>query len=280
MSTSFETTETTTLHGFERRLLEEILAVAAERCVASPRYRRVPRRSLAGAATAVAAVAALALVPVLGDDVRPPGPLGVVAPEAASAAQVRARTLAALAAQDEVVVHAVQLTTTPEGTTRAEMWFDEAHPDRFRSLTFDDAGNPAVGMAMRGGKTRIIDFGAGTWSESGSVEPRPASGRSIADEMRELLDEGRMTLGRTGTVEGRRAILLAHDEPGMNRRFWIDAETYLPIETTAHWAPDERYVIRYEWLERTPATEALLWPDPPAGSSRDDAQVKPDKGKS
>ena len=65
----------------------------------------------------------------------------------------------------------------------------------------------------------------------------------------------------------------------MNRRFWIDAETYLPIETTAHWAPDERYVIRYEWLERTPATEALLWPILPRFEPRRH-QVKPDKVKS
>jgi hypothetical protein len=67
---------------------------------------------------------------------------------------------------------ALQVTTTPDATYRDEMWLDEAHPDRFRSLVHGDDGQPALDSSSRGGvggqpsATRTIDHAAWTWSET------------------------------------------------------------------------------------------------------------------
>jgi len=287
------------LEGFERRLLDELLLEAAAlrpvpepaparlASAAAPRRRRWRAAAIGGLATA-AAFGVLALLPGsergrLTDGASVPG-LGAVAPEPASAAEVRARTVAAMAGYDDAIIHAVQVTTTPDGTYRAEMWFDEAHPERFRSLDYGDDGQPAIDGAMRGGVeggqrvTRTIDHQRRTWSDTRATPPRAS--RAAGDEggleapvplsfaARGVLDAERLTLLERTEVRGRQALVLADDEPGMNRRLVIDAETYLPIRMTASWAPGESYVIDYQWLVRTGETAALLWPDPPAGYER------------
>ena len=132
------------------------------------RYRRVPRRPLAGAAPAVAASPALALVPVARRRRAPARSARRGSPRDRSAAQC-ARERAALAAQDAPARSsgtAVQLDVDSRGTTRAEMWST-------RRTRIASARSPsrcrqsAVGMAMREGRTRIIRLWRGTWSESG-----------------------------------------------------------------------------------------------------------------
>ena len=56
---------------------------------------------------------------------------------------------------------------------------------------------------------------------------------TYADEIRTDLDAGRLHLLETTKLDGRKTYLLADDEPLMERRYWIDAETYLPVRITA-----------------------------------------------
>ena len=79
-------------------------------------------------------------------------PFDAVAPAPATAAEVRRLTLLAMEMRSDAIVHAVQITTTPQGDYRSEMWFDEAHPDYFRSVEYaDDGATVAIDAASRGG---------------------------------------------------------------------------------------------------------------------------------
>jgi hypothetical protein len=154
------------------------------------------------------------------------GPFPVLGLETASAAQVTARAMAALDASHDMVLHAVQFTRTPEGTYRAEMWFDERSPGSFRSLTFDDAGRPAYDSATRVDpdgtvRTRTIDLLAGTWSEQTREPSGGGAPLTEGDRIRRMLEEGHLTVLRQERYDGRPALVLADDEPGMNREIWV-----------------------------------------------------------
>ena len=261
------------LPGFERRLLEALMAEArAAAAAGAPALPRRPRARLAVAAGAVATAAVLAATVLpAGDDGRVGGPLPVLGPQAASAAEVTAQAVAALEAARDVVLHAVQITSTPEGEYRAEMWFDEREAGNFRSLTFDDAGRPAYDAASRveaDGTVvhRSIDLVAGTWYESVGTETGPGGAITEGERIRRQLEEGHLTQLRRAELDGRLALVLADDEPGMNREVWVDPETHLPLRMTANWAPGESYRMDYTWIAGAEAGEELFRPEPPAGS--------------
>jgi len=121
---------------------------------------------------------------------------------------VSARAAAAIAASADVVLHAVQLTTTPDGTFRSEMWFDEREPGNFRSLTFDDAGRPAYDAASRVEadgtvRHRSVDLRVGTWQES--VQGAAGAGGAVTEgeRIRRLFAEGQLTELRHAELDGR-----------------------------------------------------------------------------
>ncbi len=262
------------LPGFERRLLEELMvearaAAAGGTPALAPRHPRA-RYAVAVGAVATAAVLAATIVPA-GDDGRVGGPLPVLGPQAASAAEVTAQAVAALEAARDVVLHAVQITSTPEGDYRAEMWFDERQPGNFRSLTFDDAGRPAYDDASRVEAdgtvvNRSINLAAGTWYESVRTETGPGGAVTEGERIRRQLEESHLTQLRRAELDGRPTLVLADDEPGMNREIWVDPETYLPLRMTANWAPGESYRMDYTWIPGAEAGEELFRPEPPAGS--------------
>jgi hypothetical protein len=89
--------------------------------------------------------------------------------------------------------------------------------------------------------------------------------RTRTIDLREL-EEGHLSILRQERYAGRDALVLADDEPGMNRQIWVAADSHLPLRMTASWAPGESYEIICTWIPASEAGSATFWPEPPAGS--------------
>ncbi len=272
------------LPDFESRLLvllhEERARAAAESRTAPRRARPHLRRRLALAAVAGVAIAATAALTLPGGsstDVdgtigRAVGGAAAVvgaAPEPASAAEVRARVAAAIDAS-KLVIHQIQLEPREDGGSyRTDTWYDGADGNVIRWVIRDESGHPAVDTSMKldpdAGTWEILtwDIVGGTARRQTSTADDSTSRPTYADEIRTDLDAGRLHLLETTKLDGRKTYLLADDEPLMERRYWIDAETYLPVRITAG-QDASIYDTTVEWLPRSEANLRALRTRPPA----------------
>jgi len=198
-------------------------------------------------------------------------------PEPASAAE-RARV--ALAAPVGTILHVVTDTRAVGADARAlaarsETWQDTAPPYGRREVA-TGAGGRRTEVASVGGRDAFYDAarntiyvepegGAGQ-PALGVPEPAPAAGGAttgepLVDQVRLLLDEGRLRETGRAVVDERAAVRLAWDDGHAEYAYLVDAETYAPLE----WRIRDRdgatttIVFRtYEGLERTDGTRALL----------------------
>lgn len=166
---------------------------------------------------------------------------------------------------------------------RIERWIDQTDLGADRLVVFDDTtGKPVLTSATRlqDGKRsdRFIDFnGNAYWDDVTSLRPgvegNPLENRyeaplSAADDLRKHLGSGGLRQVSRTTVDGRDTLVLhkAAKDGLAERRVLVDAETFLPVEITQG-SGTARGELHYEWLPRTPAQIAELWPEIPAGAS-------------
>ncbi len=266
------------LTAFEQRLLR---ALGDERARMAPRPGRTRRRvrmGLWGGATAAALGLSVAAA-VWPDGGGGGAPVPGLGPQPATAAQVSARTIASVervAKDDHVILHTVQVTGDLGGDTgdavyprTDESWEDTADPRNARSaIAGNDGRTVALETATRvvGGCLDRIDHEIPTRSvtlTTGACDPTHTP-VSTPDIVRRNLEGGDLVLVGTTTERGREAYHL-RARPGIAEgwEYWVDTRTNLPLRFSEYGG---RVTMRYEWLPRTKANLALLWPAIPAGT--------------
>lgn len=223
-----------------------------ERAIRLHRRRR-PRRvafRLAAVAIAATAVAFGALSVLPGDG---PGPSTV------------ARAASALSPPSGKILHTVVLTTEnwPDGEvirSRSETWQQTSPPFDHRRVI---SGERRRELAMADGKPESYDARTNTIYTvvPGTKLPplrRPAGVLEdrLLDDLRTFLRSGQARVERSVTVGGRAAVQIVFT--GSSTTLLVDADTYLPIESTS--IADQGITVksRFQTYEVLPATEANL----------------------
>jgi hypothetical protein len=104
----------------------------------------------------------------------------------------------------------------------------------------------------------------------------PSDPVQMADQLREWVGCGKLTLGGTAQVDGVQATALTGAANGIKATYWVDSSTYLPVRITIGYTQPgvtggEQWDL--QWLPATPANLALFNVPIPAGFT----QVSPPK---
>jgi hypothetical protein len=113
--------------------------------------------------------------------------------------------------------------------------------------------------------------GVWRWGEDVGVADHSAyaaTGISQTQVVINDLRQGHDTVLGTDTINGRPALHLGNDEPGMGREFWVDPSTYLLIRMTEHgWFGSTE--LDYTWIAKSdPNAAGLFLPQVPAGFTK------------
>lgn len=285
--------DTDTFFHFENDLLTELHAVRA-RSAAAPAGPTMPRRRrrrlvavAAGGAVVAAAVVAVAVVNTGGTSAKPAAAAAGGLPSSSS---VRNAVLAAFDANGGDVAY-THMVRAARGEPRVvqDMWQSPSRAAtgtrvHFRSrITFGGTVGQDVGMiwTQPGGSSARktvtgemidVEYGSRTWSDQ-EATPLASGGVFGADQVRQEIAQGYLRVDGPATVGGKKAIKLSLRLPGaggVTSVLWVDASTYLPIESVAHrpGKTPETTTTDYQMLPSTPGNMASLNVPVPAGFTR------------
>ena len=239
---------------------------AADRAAQGPARRR-PRRGGWFLAIAGAAAAAVIGVAVLSSwlsssrtSSHPPG----VAPGTAAVLTAVTRALAGTSGEIEEVRSTVSVAGL--GSTA---WVNLA-TGACRTDT-SVGGKPTLTVFVENGHAVIVDYGHRQWwsQDSEGVTCAPLTPQTIEQDVA----GGRYSLAGHGVIDGRRALRLVSmtATSGLHpvtklTTLWVDATTYLPIQSTSVGHLTEKTV--FAWLPATASNRAVLKITVPAGFRR------------
>lgn len=268
-------------------------AASSQRAKSVPKHaRRASRRPVLWISLAALAVAVAAGIAATVD--RTP---------IASAATVKLRTLQAVSAQQQGILHTIQ--TQPDAGNHAikltfESWQDNADGRRSREsdyrngvLFFEQASRPLAGqnnvietleyapqqnvycVTRSDGATSHAALAKGlaqkqaAWQAAhpGQALPSTAPATGVPSPLAALqapLQAADITRVGQTVLRGQQVLVLADSEPSMHRRYYVDPQTYLPIRMLER--PDGLglVTIDYGWLPA--AAQASCWFTLPSGA--------------
>jgi hypothetical protein len=258
-------------------------------------HRRQARRtwSLRIGFTAVpAAVAgiAAAVVVVGGAPATPAGPTPV-AGSVPSHASLRTAILTAYDTAEGEILYDYQVAQVGGQTQVNESWFSPADPEPGQVETSRELGLGAAGEVEEDTvvsfrvpsrplsnvvfKTTDVVYGTRSWSDTqATVTYKPIT--TDAATVRQQIAAGRWSVAGTGSLDGRRVIKLTwHVTGGPVDDLWVDANTYLPVESVltdtvgapGHTVKDV-FTDQYTYLAPTAANMAKLQVSVPSGFTR------------
>lgn len=248
-----------------RRVLMEILSddeAVSESTRSAPLRRAVVRSLAAAAAVAVVAFA-------VGLTREPSGGVPPVRRAVDPDAVVLDRIRLAVSEADTLILHV----RTNYGTgVLWDAWFDDS-TGRSRSMSSTLDGAPMYDHGFRphqdGWVVRVVSHQDRAWWEYQSE--RFVSHGWSSDDIRGHLDAGTLEEVAREESGGRAELRLrwapenapsgARMQPG---ELWVDASTYLPVRSLAQ-DRGRTVTMEFEWLERSPSTEAFLEVNAPPG---------------
>jgi hypothetical protein len=180
------------------------------------------------------------------------------------------RTAAAVNSASDYVLEAQEIQRSTSGEQLGGLsisWQDQGDPELSRIEEDGTSGQPLLDESMyrKDGTVfdRAIDYRQREWAEvvHRSKVPMPSQTQGIVQDIQEGHDR---VLG-TDTINGRLALHLGNDEPGMGREIWVDPSTYLPIRMTEHGSFGTA-VLDYTWIPKSdPSTAGIFLLQPPPG---------------
>jgi hypothetical protein len=182
------------------------------------------------------------------------------------------RTAAAMNSASDYILKANQVDHFSTGVSDpSASWQDEGDPTLFRTEAYGASGQPILDEATcRQGGALVrwaIDYRKREWAEvpdRSTVPVTTSQTQVVINDLRQGHDE---VLG-TDTVNGRPALHLGNDEPGMGREIWVDPSTYLLIRMTDHGSFGSTE-LDYTWIPKSdPNADGLFAPQVPAGFTK------------
>jgi hypothetical protein len=238
---------------------------------------------------AVAGIAA-AVVVVGGAPATPAGPTPV-AGSVPSHASLRTAILTAYDTAEGEILYDYQVAQVGGQTQVNESWFSPADPQPGQVETSRELGLGAAGEVEEDTgvsfrvpsrplsnvvfKTTDVVYGTRSWSDTqATVTYKPIT--TDAATVRQQIAAGRWSVAGTGSLDGQRVIKLTwHANEGPVADLWVDAGTYLPVEsvsTDTVGAPGhpgkDVFTDRYTYLAPTAANLAKLQVVIPSGFTR------------
>lgn len=283
-----ETTEETML-PFQERLLEQLLQTHSGISLPSRRPWRFKLPAIT--VTAVVVVMGVVFLPVTTGGERLSSLSGRHTGPLALAAEVQR----AVSDTDQLILHSVDSNSVPGGPDmRFEGWFDQGGTEHQRLRHLDGSGT-LIGEILyerRGDKGVLVSLDpvARTWwtrsrdikqmvhgSDSCIVKPAPDRNVSVCNppplpkdagvkivtpatmKFREEIAAGTVEVNGRELMDGQETIHVRDSsKPGMQRDFWVDATTFLPIRKVTTDKFGNRFESRFEWLPRTQENLRLL----------------------
>lgn len=181
------------------------------------------------------------------------------------------RTATAMNSASDYILKASQADHFTTGSDTSAYWQDEGDPSLFRNEEYGASGQPILDDATyRQGDALVrwaIDYRKRQWAEvpDGSNATEPISQTQVViNDLRQGHDK---VLG-TDTINGRPALHLGNDEPGMGREIWVDPSTYLLIRMTEHGSFGSTE-LDYTWIPKSdPNADAVFAPQVPPGFTK------------
>lgn len=182
------------------------------------------------------------------------------------------RTTAAMTSASDYILEAKQVDHAASGASdTSAFWQDQGDPALFRTEEYNASGQSVLGQSAYrhdGGLVIwAIDYRKREWAEVPG-KPGAATGISQTQVVVNDLRQGHDTVLGTDTVNGRPALHLGNDEPGMGREVWVDPSTYLLIRMTEHGSFGSTE-LDYTWIPTSdPNAAGLFLPHVPAGFTK------------
>ncbi len=181
------------------------------------------------------------------------------------------RTAAAVNSASDYVLEAQEIQRSSSGEQLGGLsvwWQDQGDPELFRNEQYGMSGQPLIEESKyrKDGSVfdRAIDYRQREWAEVMSRSNVPAPISQTEGIVQDLQKGHDRVLG-TDTINGKLALHLGNDEPGMGREIWVDPSTYLPIRMTEHGSFGTA-VLDYTWIPKSdPSTAGIFLPQPPPG---------------
>lgn len=182
------------------------------------------------------------------------------------------RTTAALNSASDYILEADEIQKTSTGLTDESLsWQDQGEPFQFRTQDGGPSAQPELveSTYVQDGTPiqRAIDYRKREWAE---VSGHPGGPVPISQTQVVVQDlkEGHDTVLGTDTIDGKPALHLSNDEPGMGREIWVDPSTYLLIRMTEHGSFGTAE-LDYTWIPRSdPSAAGLFIPQAPPGFTK------------